>query len=189
MGMAHSYKWHTCTNGTLVQMAHLYKYWSLVSFLSTVGQHNYQCHENTAVTSLCTGTAPSAGPWCRLADFRRCCATSWLHGSWYADWNCGAELTSQRGHVSGFLCVLHIWLKGRLVRKAMKCRRGAPTGGSQKLHAKEQHDLCSLWNIIWVIRRRMMMQARHNAVMVKNKNVYRVLVGKPEGMIPLGRLA
>jgi len=35
----------------------------------------------------------------------------------------------------------------------------------------------------------MMMQARHNAVMVKNKNVYRVLVGKPEGMIPLGRLA
>jgi len=27
------------------------------------------------------------------------------------------------------------------------------------------------------------------AVMVKNKNVYRVLVGKPEGMIPLGRLA
>jgi hypothetical protein len=80
-------------------------------------------------------------------------------------------------------------LKGRLVRKAMKCQRGAPTGGSQKLHAKEHHDLCSLPNIIWVIRMRMMMQARHMAVMVKNKNVYRVLVGKPEGMVPLGRLA
>ena len=95
-------------------MAYLYKYWSLVSFPSTVGQRNYQCSENTAVTSLCTGTDPSAGPWCRLADFRRCCATAWLHGSWYADWNCGAELTSQRGHVSSVLCVLHIsdWKEG-----------------------------------------------------------------------------
>jgi hypothetical protein len=34
----------------------------------------------------------------------------------------------------------------------------------------------------------MMMQAGHMAVIVKYKNVYRVLVGKPEGLIPLGRL-
>jgi hypothetical protein len=71
----------------------------------------------------------------------------------------------------------------------MNCQRGKPTGGSQKLHAKEHYDLCLLSNITWVIRIMMMMQAGHMAVMVKNKNVYGVLVGKPEGMIPLGRLA
>jgi len=53
----------------------------------------------------------------------------------------------------------------------MKCQRGPPTGGSQKLCSKEHHDLYSLPNIVWVIRRMMMMmmQAGHMAVMVKNK--------------------
>ena len=71
----------------------------------------------------------------------------------------------------------------------MRCRRGTPTGGTQKLHDKEHHDLYSLPNIVWVIRMRMMRQAGHLAVMVKSKNVYRVLVGKHEGLVPLGRLA
>jgi hypothetical protein len=60
-------------------------------------------------------------------------------------------------------------LKGRLVRKTVKCQRGAPTGGSRKLHDKEHHDLYSLSDIVWVIRMRMKMQAGHMAVMVKNK--------------------
>lgn len=108
--------------------AHLYKYWSLVSFPSTVCQHNYQCCENTAITSLCTGTAPSAGPWCRLAGFRRCCAATWLHGSWYADWNCGAELASRRGHVSGFF-VCYICL---IERKAGEEDSEVSEGGTNR---------------------------------------------------------
>jgi len=52
----------------------------------------------------------------------------------------------------------------------VKCQRGQPTGGLQKLRPKEHHDLYSLPNIVWVIRMRMMMmQAGHMAVIVKNK--------------------
>jgi hypothetical protein len=36
----------------------------------------------------------------------------------------------------------------------------------------------------WVRR---MIHAGHMARMVKNRNAYRILVGKPEGMRPLGR--
>ena len=42
-------------------------------------------------------------------------------------------------------------------------------------------------NIFWVIKLRRMIWARHEARMGESRDVYRVLVGKPEGKRPLGR--
>jgi hypothetical protein len=59
---------------------------------------------HVCILELCVivyaGSSPSAGPWCRLADCRRGRAATWLHSSWYPDWNCGAELSTQYEHVS-----------------------------------------------------------------------------------------
>ena len=42
-------------------------------------------------------------------------------------------------------------------------------------------------NIVRVIKSRMMRWAKHIARMGERRGVYRILVGKPEGMRPLGR--
>jgi hypothetical protein len=61
------------------------------------------------------------------------------------------------------------------------------TGGWRKLHNEELHNLYSLPNIIRMINSRKMRWAWHVARMRGKKNVYRILVGKPEGNRPLGR--
>ena len=52
---------------------------------------------------------------------------------------------------------------------------------------EELNDLCSSPNIIRLIKSRIMRWAGHIARMVESRGVYRVMVGKPEGKIPLGR--
>ena len=49
------------------------------------------------------------------------------------------------------------------------------------------NDLCSLPNIVRVIKSRRMRWAGHVERMSEESRVYRVLVGKPEGRRPLGR--
>jgi hypothetical protein len=44
-----------------------------------------------------------------------------------------------------------------------------------------------LISIIRIMKSRRMRWARHVARMGENRNAYRLLVGKPEGKIPLGR--
>jgi hypothetical protein len=61
------------------------------------------------------------------------------------------------------------------------------TGGWIKLHNEELHDLYSLPSIIKIIRSRKMRWAGHVAQMGEKRNVYRLLVGKPEGKRSLGR--
>jgi hypothetical protein len=61
------------------------------------------------------------------------------------------------------------------------------TGGWRKLHNEELHDLYSSSSIIRIIRSRRMKWAGHVARMGERRNVYRLLVGKPEGKRPLGR--
>jgi hypothetical protein len=61
------------------------------------------------------------------------------------------------------------------------------TGGWRKLHNEELHNLYSSPSIIRIIKSRRMKWAGHVAGMGEKRNVYRLLVGKPEGKRPLGR--
>jgi hypothetical protein len=56
-----------------------------------------------------------------------------------------------------------------------------------KLHNDELHSLYSSLNIVRVIKSRRMRWAGHVACMGEGKDVYRVLVGRPEGKRILGR--
>jgi hypothetical protein len=76
--------------------------------------------------------------------------------------------------------------ENRVLGRIAGLRMGEVTGGWSKLH-KKIADCCSLPGIIKVIRSRKMGWLRHVACVGKNKNAYRVLVGKLEGKRPLGR--
>ena len=58
----------------------------------------------------------------------------------------------------------------------------------RKERNEELNDLYSSPNIFWVIKSRGMRWAEHVMRMGERRGVYRVLVGKPEGKKPLGRL-
>jgi hypothetical protein len=66
-------------------------------------------------------------------------------------------------------------------------KRDGVTGGWRKLHNEELHNLYSSPNIIRIIKSGRMRWAGHVARMGEQRNVYRLLVGKPEGKRPLGR--
>jgi hypothetical protein len=55
------------------------------------------------------------------------------------------------------------------------------------LHNDELHNLYSSPNIVRVIKSRRMRWVGHAARMGEGRGVYRVLVGRPEAKIPLGR--
>jgi hypothetical protein len=61
------------------------------------------------------------------------------------------------------------------------------TGGWRKLHNEELHNLYSSPSIIRIIKSRRMRWAGHVARIEEKRNVYGLLVGKPEGKRPLGR--
>jgi hypothetical protein len=76
--------------------------------------------------------------------------------------------------------------KNRLLWRIFGPKRDEVTCGWRKLHNKELNDLYSLSNTVRVIKSRKMRWAGHVASMSGKRGVYRVLVGKPEGMRPLG---
>jgi hypothetical protein len=61
------------------------------------------------------------------------------------------------------------------------------TGEWRKLHNDELHDLHSSPSIITIMKARRMRLVGHLARMGEKRNVYRLLVRKPEGSRPLGR--
>jgi hypothetical protein len=60
-------------------------------------------------------------------------------------------------------------------------------GDWRKLHNEELHNLYSSPSIIRVIKSRRVRWVGHVARMGEKRYAYRILVGKPEGKIPLGR--
>jgi hypothetical protein len=78
--------------------------------------------------------------------------------------------------------------ENRVLRRIFGPKRGGVTGGWRKLHNEELHDLYSSPSIIRIIKLRRMRWAGHVARMGEKRNVNRLLVGKPEGKRPLGRL-
>jgi hypothetical protein len=77
--------------------------------------------------------------------------------------------------------------ENRLLRRIFGPKGDEVTGEWRKLHSGELHNLYSSPDIIRQIKSRKMRWAGHVARMGEGRNVYRVLVGKPEGKRPLGR--
>ena len=64
-------------------------------------------------------------------------------------------------------------------------KRGEVTGGWGKLHNEGLKDMYCLPNIVRVIKSRILRWAGHVTRMGESGDVYRFLVGKPEGKRPL----
>jgi hypothetical protein len=78
--------------------------------------------------------------------------------------------------------------ENRVLRRIFGPKRDEVTGEWRKLHSGELHNLYLSRNIIRQIKPRRMRWAGHMAHMGQERKVYRVLVGKPKGKKPLGRL-
>ena len=78
--------------------------------------------------------------------------------------------------------------ENRVLRRVFGPKRDEVTMEWRKLHNEELRDLYSLPNIVWVVKSRRMRWTGHVACMGEGRGVHRVLVGKPEGKRPLGRL-
>jgi hypothetical protein len=74
-----------------------------------------------------------------------------------------------------------------VLRRIFRPKRDGVTGGWRKLYNEELQNLYSSPSIIRIIKARRMRWAGHVARMEEKRNVYRLLVGKPEGKRPLGR--
>ena len=74
------------------------------------------------------------------------------------------------------------------LRKIFGAKKDEITGAWRKLHNAELHALYSSRNIIRSLKSRRLRWAGHVARMEQSRNAYTVLVGKPEGKRPLGRL-
>ena len=74
-----------------------------------------------------------------------------------------------------------------VLRRIFGLRREEVTGEWRRLHNKELNDLYSAPNIVRLIKLRRMRCAGHVVLMGEEREVYRVLVGKPAGRRPLGR--
>jgi hypothetical protein len=72
--------------------------------------------------------------------------------------------------------------------RVLRRMRDEVTGEWRKLLNEELHDLYSSPSRIRIMKARMMRWAGHVARMGEKRNEYRLLVGKPEGKRPLGRL-
>jgi hypothetical protein len=77
--------------------------------------------------------------------------------------------------------------ENRVLRRIFGPKRDGVTVEWRKLHNEEFHNLYSLPNIMRSIKSRRMRWAGHVARIGEKKNVYRLLVGKPEGKRPLRR--
>jgi hypothetical protein len=71
--------------------------------------------------------------------------------------------------------------ENRVLRTVFGSKRDEATGEWRKLHSGELHNLYSSPVIIKQIKSRRMRWAGHVARMGERRNVYRVLIGKPEG--------
>jgi hypothetical protein len=78
--------------------------------------------------------------------------------------------------------------ENRVLRRIFGPKRDEATGEWRRLHNEELNDLYLSLNIIRVIKSRRTIWAGHEAHMGEKRGAYRVLVGRPEGRRPLGRL-
>ena len=77
--------------------------------------------------------------------------------------------------------------ENRVLRRIFRPTRDGVTVEWEKIHNEELNDLYCSPNIVRVIKSRRMRWVGHVARTGERRGVYRVLVGKPEGMRQLGR--
>jgi hypothetical protein len=77
--------------------------------------------------------------------------------------------------------------ENRMLRRILGSKRDKVTNEWRKLHNGELHNLYSSRDIIRQIKSRRMRWVGHVARMGEGRYVYRVLVGNPEGKMPLER--
>jgi hypothetical protein len=77
--------------------------------------------------------------------------------------------------------------ENRVLRRRFGPKRDEVTVEWRRLHNEELNDLYSSPNIIRVIKSRRMRWAGHVARMGEGRGGYRILAGRPEGKIQLGR--
>jgi hypothetical protein len=77
--------------------------------------------------------------------------------------------------------------ENRVLRRIFGPKEDQVTGEWRKLHNEKLHNLYSSPDIIKQVKSRRMRWAGHVARIGEERNVYKVLVGKPEGKRPLGR--
>ena len=77
--------------------------------------------------------------------------------------------------------------ENRVLGRIFEPRRDEVTGEWRKLHNEELNDLYCSPNTVRVIKSRAIWWAGHVACMGERRGVYRVMVGRPKGKIPLGR--
>jgi hypothetical protein len=75
-----------------------------------------------------------------------------------------------------------------VLRRIFGLRRDEVTGEWRRLHSEELNDLYCSPSIVRVMKSRRMKWVEHVARMGEGRGVYRVLVEKPEGKRPMGRL-
>jgi hypothetical protein len=78
--------------------------------------------------------------------------------------------------------------ENRVLRRIFGPKRDGVMGGWRKLHNEELHNLYSSPSIIRIIKSRRLRWMGHVARMGEKRNLYRLLIRKPEGKRPLGRL-
>jgi hypothetical protein len=74
-----------------------------------------------------------------------------------------------------------------MLRRIVGLTRDEVTGEWRKSHNEELFDLYSSPSILRIVKWRKMIWVGHVTRMGEKRNVYRLLVGKPEGKRPLGR--
>jgi hypothetical protein len=77
--------------------------------------------------------------------------------------------------------------ENRVLRRIFGPKRDGVTGRWRKLYNEKLHNLYSSPSKIKIIKSRRMRWAEYVARMGEKRNVYKLLVGKPEGKRPLGR--
>jgi hypothetical protein len=77
--------------------------------------------------------------------------------------------------------------ENRVLRRIFGPKRDEVKGEWRKMHSGELHSLYSSPNTIRQMKSRRMRWVGHVACMGEGRNMYRVLMGKPEGERPLGR--
>jgi hypothetical protein len=77
--------------------------------------------------------------------------------------------------------------ENKVLRRIFGPKRDEVIGGWRKLHYEDLHNLYCSPSIIRIIKSRSMRGTLYLARMEKNRNAYRILVGKADGKRPPGR--